>query len=426
MTSLAEENAQLRNRVAQLEAQLATTRETNSEPVSTPAQGRFQTVDALNNDEVLRFGRQLIMPEYGIQAQLKLRNTSILVVGAGGLGSPACLYLGGNGVGRLGIVDPDTVAINNLHRQIIHTEASTDTNKAISAMRAVHAIHRHCEVVTYPLAITSDNALTILRDYDIVLDATDNIGTRYLLNDACVLLRKPLVSGSALRTDGQLTVYNYNNGPCYRCLHPVPPPVHTVSKCSESGVLGVIPGVIGILQALEAIKIATGLHEGEPSFLIFSGLTTPMFRTMKLRSRKKDCVVCGDQPTLTQLIDYAEWCGTADSDKRIKVTEYDTCRRQGTPSLLIDVRPPVQFEICHLPHSWNLPIDTFEATIGSVLERMKKDQLSADQVFIVCRLGNDSQLAVRQLEAAGIKGTRDLIGGLYQWTHKVDATFPIY
>ncbi|KAL0089918.1 Molybdopterin-synthase sulfurtransferase [Phycomyces blakesleeanus] len=429
MTSLAEENARLRKRIAELEAQLG--------PAPQSAKGSFKKVDALSKEEILRFGRQLILPDFGIAKQLKLRNTTILVVGAGGLGAPAILYLGANGVGRLGIADPDTVAVNNLHRQVIHTEASTDTSKAESAMRAVHAIDSTCEVVTYPFALTSENALEIIREYDIVIDATDNIGARYLLSDACVLANKPLVSGSALRMDGQLTVYHHNNGPCYRCLHPVPPPIDTVSKCVESGVLGVIPGVIGTLQALEAIKVAVGLHNDDPSFLIFSGLTTPMFRTMKLRGRKKDCIACGDNPSLTDLIDYAEFCGTADSDKsqdlfllapheRIKACEYDAHVRQQKPSLLLDVRPPVQYDICRLPESHSVPIDEFENKIMDIKKSMSELDVAGDQVFVVCRLGNDSQLAVRLLEKHGIKGARDLVGGLYSWSMNVDPSFPIY
>ncbi|SAM01166.1 hypothetical protein [Absidia glauca] len=424
------ENDALRQRIKVLESQLA-------ESNDTPLQDPFETVAALTNPDIRRFGRQLILPRWGKASQLKLRNSSVLIVGAGGLGAPAALYLGAGGIGRLGIVDHDEVDIGNLHRQVIHTEAKQGMPKALSAMKAIHAINSSCHVVPYLFSMDSSNAMDVIKDYDLVVDATDNVATRYLLNDACVLLGKPLVSGSALRYDGQLTVYNYQQGPCYRCLHPVPPPPETVGRCSDNGVLGVVPGVIGILQALEAMKVISGLHPGEPSFLIFSALSNPMFRTMKLRSKKKECAICGDNPTITKLIDYVEFCGAGADDKnitqsvlgpneRVSATEYNHVLETNRAHVLLDVRPALQLDICNLPHSLNIPIDELDKRIGELQDIMKQQSIEGKDVYVVCRLGNDSQLAVRMLEKHGIQGARDLTGGYYQWATDVDTSFPIY
>ncbi|KAI8061572.1 adenylyltransferase [Gongronella butleri] len=429
---LLRENDQLKRRIEELEAQLST-----SAPEQPDLASVFEKVASLSHPEFRRYGRQLILPRWGTKSQVRLRNSAILIVGAGGLGAPAALYLGAGGAGKLGIVDHDDVDVSNLHRQIIHSEAKQGMNKAESAKKAVNEINSLCQVTTYPFALDSSNALEVIQDYDVVVDATDNVATRYLLNDACVLLGKPLVSGSALRYDGQLTVYNYRNSPCYRCLHPVPPPPETVGRCSDNGVLGVVPGVIGILQALEAIKVATGLHSGEPSFLVFSALNTPLFRTVKLRTKKANCAICGDEPTIHQLIDYVEFCGTGADDKgitqqllkpeeRVTAKEYHHMVTKGLPHLLVDVRPTLQIDICSLPHSVNVPIDELDKRIPEIEEMMKMQQLQGKDVVFVCRLGNDSQLAVRAMEKHGILGTRDIVGGLYDWATQVDDSFPIY
>ncbi|KAG1520751.1 hypothetical protein G6F52_007371 [Rhizopus delemar] len=379
MQNLEKENELLRKRVAELEAKL---KERTPEALLSDQQASsFEKVDKLTNQEIFRFGRQLVTPKFGYEAQLKLRNKSFLIVGAGGLGAPAALYLGAGGVGRLGIVDHDVVDINNLHRQVIHTEARRGVNKAVSAA-------------------------TTVKSYDIIIDATDNIATRYLLSDAGVLAGKPVVSGSALRTDGQLTIYNYNNGPCFRCLHPTPPPAAAVGRCVDNGVLGVVPGIIGILQALEAIKVAIGSAAlSDPSFLIFSAMSNPMFRTMRLRQKKKDCAVCGENPTITELIDYVQFCqGQANDDivdevilkreERIDVDEYNEIIEKGKPHLLVDVRPKIQYDICHLPNSLHIPIEELPKEMHKVKEAMKEQNVTDKDVFVVCRLGNDSQIAV--------------------------------
>ncbi|KAI8636757.1 adenylyltransferase [Parasitella parasitica] len=429
MTEIKIENARLRQRIAELEA------EQNGPAAYTPDDMAppFQKVEKLSNDEIFRFGRQLVTPGFGYESQLKLRNTTFLVVGAGGLGSPATLYLGAAGVGRLGIVDHDTVDTNNLHRQVIHTDARKGVNKAVSAAMSIKAVYPDADVIPYAYTLDRTNALDLIKQYDIIIDATDNIATRYLLSDAGVLAGKPIVSGSALRNDGQLTVYNYNGGPCFRCLHPVPPPASTVGKCVDNGVLGVVPGVIGTLEALEAIKVALSTPcMDTPSFLIFSGMSNPMFRTMKLRSRKKDCAICGEHPTMTELVDYEQFCsGAADdktvdqeilqADERISVQQYNDIVQHSQDHLLVDVRPKVQYGICCLPNSINIPIDELEKNLGLIQEkRQDKD------VYVICRLGNDSQVAVRMMQKAGIDRSKDIIGGLLKWSKSIDSTFPIY
>ncbi|KAF1800350.1 hypothetical protein FB192DRAFT_1447684 [Mucor lusitanicus] len=379
MTALEEENAQLRQRIAELEGKQQTPVAYTPEDKTAP----FEKVEKLTNEEIFRFGRQLVTPGFGYESQLKLRNTTFLVVGAGGLGSPATLYLGAAGVGRLGIVDHDTVDTNNLHRQVIHTQARRGVNKAVSAAMSIKAVYPDANVIPYAYTLDRTNALDLIKQYDIIIDATDNIATRYLLSDAGVLAGKPVVSGSALRNDGQLTVYNYNGSPCFRCLHPVPPPASTVGKCVDNGVLGVVPGVIGTLEALEAIKVALGTPSlDQPSFLIFSGMSNPMFRTMKLRSKKKDCAICGEYPTMTELIDYVQFCNGAANDKtvdetilqadeRISVQQYNDIIQQNQEHLLIDVRPKIQFGICRLPNSINIPIDELDKHLDQIQQQQQ-------------------------------------------------------
>ncbi|KAF9931339.1 Molybdenum cofactor synthesis protein 3 [Mortierella alpina] len=395
-------------------------------------------VAQLTNPEIARYGRQLILPGFGIQGQMDLRNCSMLIVGAGGLGASSALYLGASGVGRLGIVDHDTVDISNLHRQVIHNEARQGMSKAESAALSVRLLNPHCEVIVHNLVLESSNAQPIIDAYDIVIDATDNVATRYLLNDACVLGRKPLVSGSALRLDGQLTVYNYNGGPCYRCLFPTPPPAETVTNCSDGGVLGVVPGTIGCLQALEAIKIATGMSAKDPpTMTLFSANTSTMFRTIKLRKRKSECIVCGDAPTITKLIDYVRFCGSSATDKtpdllliplqeRLTCDTYKKIREEQMPHLLLDVREKVQFDICSLPSSLNIPLKVLPDEIEKVKSRLGNN---TDQpVYVVCRRGNDSQPAVRILQEHGITTgeIKDLVGGLDRWADRIDPDFPKY
>ncbi|KAF9429450.1 hypothetical protein BGZ76_001280 [Entomortierella beljakovae] len=393
-------------------------------------------VAKLTNPEIARYGRQLILPGFGIEGQLSLRNCSMLVVGAGGLGSSCALYLGGAGVGRLGIVDHDTVDISNLHRQVIHNESRQGLSKAHSAALSIQLLNPYCKVNVHDLVLDSSNAQPIIDAYDIVIDATDNVATRYLLNDGCVLGKKPLVSGSALRLDGQLTIYNYRDGPCYRCLFPTPPPSETVTNCSDGGVLGVVPGIIGCLQALEAIKIATKMNaQDPPTMTLFSANSSTAFRTIKLRKRKQDCVMCGDSPAITKLIDYVRFCGSSATDKtpdlflipfneRLTCEAYNKIRENNVPHLLLDVREKVQFDICSLPSSINIPLKELPKQMEIIKERLAPNQ----PIYIVCRRGNDSQPAVRLLQEHNITAgeIKDIAGGLEKWTDKIDPDFPKY
>lgn len=399
-------------------------------------------VNKLNNNEIARYSRQIILSEIGVQGQLKLKKASVLVVGAGGLGCPSSLYLAGAGIGRIGILDYDEVELTNLHRQLLHTESTVGLTKVDSAKAYLEELNSQIEIVTHHTQLASGNALSIIGEYDIVVDATDNVATRYLLNDACVLLKKPLVSGSALQLEGQLTVYNYKGGPCYRCLFPTPPPPETVTNCGDGGVLGAITGVIGALQALETIKIILG-NEGVlfGRLLLFDGQQST-FRNLKLRPKKAECSVCSENPTLTKLIDYEQFCSMKATDKdshltllgpqeRITVQEYKQLSDNNIQHLLIDVRGSNQFEICQLPTSINIPID-------DILKNRRTEEILAQvagaspsaQVFVVCRRGNDSQLAVHHLrplfQGRGLDPPRDIMGGLHAWTHNIDPEFPIY
>ncbi|KAH9499641.1 Molybdenum cofactor synthesis protein 3 [Bulinus truncatus] len=406
----------------------------------------------LSNDDISRYSRQLILPEFGVKGQLSLKNTAVLIVGAGGLGCPAAIYLASAGIGKLGVIDYDDVELSNLHRQILHTVDRVGQSKSSSVVHSCSRLNPSCDYVPYHLQLDSSNALSIIQSYDIVLDATDNVATRYLLNDACVLAQKPLVSGSALKFEGQLTVYHYDGGPCYRCLYPQPPPAEAVTNCSEGGVLGVVPGIIGSLQAMEAIKIATGIGSSFKQRLLLFDALDGTFRTVKLRPRSKNCLVCGETPLISQLIDYEQFCGTKATDKdhklhiledsqRISAKEYSQMLSNQTPHVLVDVRPAVELDICKLPHSAiNIPFTSLLQNTPEVrlqiLQKLDKllpvtrnNSISTVPVVCVCRRGNDSQLAVQQLMKAMGEDRVDLMdikGGLHSWSKTVDDNFPMY
>ncbi|RIA88638.1 molybdenum cofactor synthesis protein 3 [Glomus cerebriforme] len=442
---LKEENEQLKIRVKELEEKLDKQNSllisnTHNESNSRKTCNTFDkdtdspNLEDLTLAEYMRYGRQLILPGFGKTGQLKLKNTSMLIVGAGGLGAPAAIYLAATGVGKLGIIDHDTVEKSNLQRQIIHNESREGISKAQSAKMTIEELNSLCKCVAYEVLLDSSNALEIVKKYDIVIDATDNVATRYLLNDVCVIAGKPLVSGSALRMDGQLTVYNYKRGPCYRCLFPKPPPPESILNCADGGVLGVVTGIIGCLQALQAIKIAIENDESPNNLLIFSATSYPLFRSMKLRSKKKDCGLCGEHPFITELQDYVQFCGSGALDKspsvkllgyedRIEPKTYRNLRNEGTPHVLIDVRETVQYDICSLPSSINIPLKD----LPSKIEEVKKSlEAPNTPVYVICRLGNDSQHAVNILKNY-LKGeVKDIIGGLYKWSLDVDPDFPIY
>ncbi|XP_068975256.1 adenylyltransferase and sulfurtransferase MOCS3 [Bombus flavifrons] len=398
----------------------------------------------LNNEEILRYSRQIFLPEIAIKGQVKLKNSAILIVGAGGLGCPAALYLASAGVGQIGIIDYDDVEINNLHRQLLYAETSIGTPKVNTAAESLNRLNSDIKVTPYKIQLDSSNALDIIKSYDVVVDATDNVATRYLLNDACVLSNKPLVSGSALKFEGHLSVFNYN-GPCYRCIFPKPPPPETVTNCGDGGVFGPAVGTIGVLQALEALKIVLDLpHVLSGQLLLFDGLETK-FRKINLRAKNINCAVCGEHPTLHKLIDYEQFCGAKANDKdpklnllrteeRISVEEYNTTLKLGTKAhILIDVRSAEEFDICHLKNSINIPLCDINnnETVTLIRSRIQEIQKQHDNasLYVMCRRGNDSQKAVKSLQEI-FQGSnleiKDVIGGIHAWSKKIDCTFPVY
>ncbi|KAI8008975.1 Adenylyltransferase and sulfurtransferase MOCS3 [Camellia lanceoleosa] len=441
--------SEIERRISDLEAQLRDVDEkdetkTNSTRSCPPlSNGDSGLGHGLSPDMIYRYSRQLLLPSFGVQAQSSLLKTSILVVGAGGLGSPALLYLAACGVGHLGIVDHDVVELNNLHRQIIHTEAYIGQSKVEYVAAACHPINSTIQIVEHKEALRTSNALEILSKYDIVIDATDNAPSRYLISDCCVVLGKPLVSGAAIGLEGQLTVYNYNGGPCYRCLFPTPPPTTACQRCSDSGVLGIVPGIIGCHQALEAIKIASDV--GEPlsrRMLLFDALTARI-RIVKIRGRSSQCEVCGENATFTekqfQEFDYEKFTQSPLSmtplkldllptEARISGKEYKERVVRGEPHALVDVRPAHHFKITSLPNSMNVPLSSLEARLPEISSALKREEehASAASLYVVCRRGNDSQRAVDYLHKMGFTSAKDIIGGLESWAHDVDPNFPTY
>ncbi|KAG2110302.1 uncharacterized protein F5147DRAFT_575040 [Suillus discolor] len=389
-------------------------------------------------DDYQRYGRQMILEGFGLEGQLKLQNSSVVVVGAGGLGCPALQYLAAAGIGRLGVIDHDTVELSNLQRQILHTDKTIGSSKAVSAAQAIAALNPRVNIDVCPTALDSSNALSILAPYDVILDCTDNAPTRYLLSDSAVRLKKPLVSGAAQKFDGQLCIYNLgDDGPCYRCIFPKPPAPEMAGSCEETGILGAVTGIIGNLQALEAMKLITGLHDGKASLLLFSALSVPPFRTVKLRSRKPTCAACGIEGQKVGTIeetDYVAFCGGArpnwlerglkdgEPESRIYVKELKSVFESNINHTIIDVRPRTEFGICRLPRSTSVPLNILLANPAPHLPSDK-----SCRVFVLCRLGNDSQIAadaIRAIDSNLI--VKDVIGGLRAWSNEIDPTFPVY
>ncbi|KAI4487439.1 PREDICTED: adenylyltransferase and sulfurtransferase MOCS3 [Polistes canadensis] len=398
----------------------------------------------LNNDEISRYSRQIFLPEIGVTGQKRIKESSVLIVGVGGLGCPSALYLTCSGIGHIGLVDYDNIEINNLHRQVLFTEGTIGMPKVTVAAEFLNKLNSYTEVTPYKLQLDSSNALKIIESYDIVLDATDNVATRYLLNDACVLSKKPLISGSALRFEGHLSVFNYN-GPCYRCIFPKPPSPETVTNCSDGGVLGAAVGTIGVLQAVEAIKVILDMPETlSGRLLVFDGIET-RFRNINLRTKNPDCVICGKNPIIKELIDYEQFCGAKANDKdpnlnllknedRITVETYHHIIKFNTEDhLLIDVRSPEEFQICRLRNSINIPLyeiykDNATKQIKSEIDKQDSGK-TISKVYVLCRRGNDSQKAVQHLQKIfkdSKVNIKDIIGGIHAWSNKIDSTFPIY
>ncbi|KAG0426325.1 hypothetical protein HPB47_026564 [Ixodes persulcatus] len=395
----------------------------------------------LTKEDVARYSRQMILPGFGVAGQKALKSASVLIVGAGGLGCPCAAYLAAAGVGRIGLLDYDVVESSNLHRQILHSEAKLGMAKVDSLAVALRQLNSQPEYVRHNSVLDSSNALQILRGYQVVVDASDNVATRYLVSDACVRLGIPLVSGSALRWEGQLCVYNFNGGPCYRCLFPQPPPRTTVDNCSDGGVLGMVPGIIGSLQALEVVKILTGCGDVCSGRLLLLDGSAGVVRRVALRGRSANCEACRKPSSAPLQTDYAAWCGSGPTDKacsisvlpqeqRISCEELKERLSDESPPVVVDVRPEVQFEMCHIPGSTNVPLECLEEGASAVVEKLRKS--GSKEVLVVCRRGNDSQLAVQKLQKLlgdlnDVTCTvRDIRGGLESWAQTVDPSFPTY
>jgi adenylyltransferase/sulfurtransferase len=398
-------------------------------PVTTDRDPVAAELPQLDNDEIKRYSRHLIMPEVGMDGQRRLKAGTVLCIGAGGLGSPAAMYLAAAGVGTIGLVDFDVVDFSNLQRQIIHGTPDVGRSKLASAKDRLHAINPHLDIQTHEVALSSENALKLFEPYDVILDGTDNFPTRYLTNDACVLLGKPNAYGSIFRFEGQASVFGAKEGPCYRCLYPEPPPPGLVPSCAEGGVLGVLPGVIGVIQATEAIKLITGI--GEPligRFLIYDALRM-RFRELKLK-KDPECPVCGSHPTVTRLIDYEQFCGihpaapeptaVTASSNALEITSVELKQRldRGDKLTLVDVREPNEYQINRIPGTVLIPL-------GDVPRRyaeLDKD----DEIVVHCKMGGRSAKAADFLRSVGFKRVLNLKGGILDWIDKVDPSQPKY
>jgi sulfur-carrier protein adenylyltransferase/sulfurtransferase len=377
----------------------------------------------LSHGELIRYSRHLVLPTFGIEGQVRLKAARVLIVGAGGLGSPAALYLAAAGVGTLGLVDWDVVDRSNLQRQVLHGTAMVGRPKLDSARARIADLNPHVHLETVAARLTSANALDVLAGWDVVLDGSDNFPTRYLVNDACVLLGVPNVYGAVLRFEGQVSVFDARRGPCYRCLFREPPPPELVPSCADGGVLGVLPGIIGSLQALEAIKLVTRI--GEPlagRLLLFDGLKL-QFREVAL-TKDPDCVVCGPHPTVTSLLDYEAFCGVSDGGRgtgdgfEIGVSELQAERGRNPQLVLLDVREPFEWDIAHLDGARLIPL-------RELPKRLRELDGHAD-IVAYCHHGMRSLQAVEMLRAAGFPRVRSLAGGIDAWAREVEPTVSRY
>lgn len=382
---------------------------------------------ALTPEELQRYSRHLILPEVALEGQAKLKAARVLCVGAGGLGSPLAMYLAAAGVGTLGLVDFDVVDASNLHRQIIHSTLDIGKPKLQSARETLAALNPFVKIEEYPVALTSQNALEIVREFDLVVDGTDNFPTRYLVNDACVLLGKPNVYGAIFRFEGQASVFWAQHGPCYRCLYPEPPPPGMVPSCAEGGVLGILPGLIGVIQATETIKLILGVGEPLIGRLLMVNTLKMQWRELKLK-RDPACPVCGEHPTIRELIDYDAFCGTNRSTQEAKPEEDDgleiSCRElkeridRGDPIVLVDVREPYEAEIARIPCARLIPL-------ADLPERCSELDPSAE-IVLHCRSGVRSLKALRLLQSRGFTRLKNLRGGILAWADEVDPSLPKY
>jgi len=377
----------------------------------------------LSNDEILRYSRHLIMPEVGMDGQQKLKAAKVLCIGAGGLGSPLALYLTAAGVGTLGIVDFDVVDYTNLQRQIIHSTNDVGRKKLDSAADKLTAINPFLNLRTFETKLTSANALELFREFDIIADGTDNFPTRYLVNDACVIAGKPNVYGSIFRFEGQASVFGTEDGPCYRCLYPEPPPPGLVPSCAEGGVLGILPGLVGVIQATETIKLILGQGDALVGRLLLIDALGMKFRELKLR-RNPDCPVCGKNPTITELIDYEEFCGIRGQEEpgandipSISVEDLKKKLDAKDDIFILDVREPHEYQICHL-NGYLIPV-------GDLPKRVNELD-SSREIIAHCKMGGRSAKAVNFLRRSGFKKVYNLTGGITAWAEKIDPKMPKY
>lgn len=383
---------------------------------------------SLTQDQISRYSRHLLLPEVGVEGQEKICNSKVLCIGTGGLGSPVSLYLAAAGVGTLGLIDFDVVDQSNLQRQIAHGESTVGVLKTESAKARINDINSDVNVVLYNERLTSENALRIFKDWDVIVDGTDNFPTRYLANDACVLLGKPYVYGCILRFEGQVSVFGEGDGPCYRCLYPEPPPPGLVPSCAEGGVLGVLCGIIGCLQTNEALKIILGQGDTMSGrLLIFDSLATK-FREMKLR-RDKNCPICGDNPTIKELIDYEQFCGIlppqedpADRDMEIEPETVKQMLDAGKNFRFIDVRGEGERQICRIDAATLIPLDVIEERNVEKLNGLQK----SDEIVIHCKSGVRSLKAAKALKDMGFDNVKSMRGGILEWSEKIDSTVPQY
>jgi len=383
----------------------------------------------LSQDQIARYSRHLLLPEVGVKGQEKLCNAKVLCIGTGGLGSPLGLYLAAAGIGTLGLVDFDIVDQSNLQRQIMHGESTVGKLKVDSAKDRLADMNSDVEVITYNTRLSSENAMEIFKDYDIIVDGTDNFPTRYLANDAAVLLGKPYIYGCILRFEGQASVFHSKEGPCYRCLYPEPPPPGLVPSCAEGGVLGVLPGIIGLIQATEVVKLILGKGETLVGRLMIFDALAMKFREMKLR-KDKDCPICGENPTITELIDYEQFCGipsTAEAEAENAALEIPAeevkLKLDGSGKFtLVDVREPSEYDICRIDGSVLIPL--------GLIEEMKPKNLNGlsqnDEIILHCKAGVRSLKAVKALKKMGFENVKSMAGGIEAWSDNIDPSVPKY
>ncbi len=416
----------LKTRNASAARRVHPTDETSTMEIAVSLPPLVEPADELSVDEVKRYSRHLIIPEIGMTGQKRLKNAKVLCVGAGGLGSPALLYLAAAGVGTLGVIDFDVVDESNLQRQIIHGQSDVGRSKAQSARDSIREINPYVTVILHEQQLDSDNALKIFAQYDLIVDGTDNFATRYLVNDACVLLGKPYMWGSIYRFDGQASVFWAEYGPCYRCLYPEPPPPGMVPSCAEGGVLGVLCASIGSIQVNEAIKVITGVGEPLAGRLMIYDALEMSYRTVRVR-KDPECAICGKNPTITGLIDYDAFCGAVSADAQqaasgstISATDLKEMLDNDENIFLVDVREPNEYEIVSIPGATLIPKDQF--LTGAALERLPQDK----RIVLHCKSGARSAEVLAVIKNAGFSDAVHVGGGVLAWVSQIDPSLPTY